>query len=405
MLLAILMLAAQAAVGATDEPAQLVPEIPPMLEQLDPESYILGPGDVLWLSVRGGLPEELAGMTTRGTIMYMTVTPDGHAVIPGAGSWSVGGLTLAEATDVLESGFRGTFPGITASVGLAGLRYFRVPVTGRVNSPGLVTISGADRVTDALQAANGISAAGSWTSIMVIGRGDTSYVDLARFVVEGTPSLNPSLRPGDRIVVPEAESFVQLEGALHLPGMNISVLSPGEGTVMWSESVSGITEYIPGETASELIGRSGGTKSWALRDSCYVVREVDDGGEVRIPAPLDDPMVDPVLQPGDRVVCPGIPPTVSVTGFVSAPGLYAYSAGMGVEYYVSQAGGAVREGNVSGTRVTTPSGTTLDRGEVDVVPAGSDVHVPRKLMVGWQEPLLIVTSLASIVIAWKSVFE
>jgi len=40
--------------------------------------------------------------------------------------------------------------------------------------------------------------------------------------------------------------------------------------------------------------------------------------------------------------------------------------------------------------------------ELDDVPAGSTIHVPRKILVWWQDPLLIATSVATVILAWRS---
>ena len=44
----------------------------------------------------------------------------------------------------------------------------------------------------------------------------------------------------------------------------------------------------------------------------------------------------------------------------------------------------------------------LARPDAQVIDPGSAIVVPRKSLVGWQDPLLIFTSIASIIIAWKS---
>jgi hypothetical protein len=77
---------------------------------------------------------------------------------------------------------------------------------------------------------------------------------------------------------------------------------------------------------------------------------------------------------------------------------------MDPNYYIAQAGGFVRESRRSGTQVLMPNGDEVDADDVSSVPAGSTIIVPRKAIVGWEDPLLILTSVASIVIAWKSIF-
>jgi len=374
----------------------------PMIEEINPVEYIVGPGDILWFSIQGGIPAELSGGEAE-SILYLMITPDGYAVIPSAGAWPVAGLRLCEATDLIEAGFTARFPGLRGIAGLAVIRTFRVPITGQVSRQGIYDITGASRLTDLLDMAGGIAAAGSWSSIQIIhSDNDTTEVDIIEFLLNGCMYSNPVLSLGDRVHVPSAEEFVMVEGAVKMSGSYATSYTGGTEVNAWTESVRGMVEYIPEETVSVLIQRVGGTRAWASRDSCYLIRILPDGSEEKIRAPLDDPLIDPELFPGDRVVCPGIPPVVAVTGFVFAPGLYPHTAGMGAFYYISQAGGLLREASGSGIEILLPDGSKADADDIQVVPPGSAIIINRKVLVGWKDPLLIFTSIASMIIAWKS---
>ncbi len=372
----------------------------PLMGEIDANLYIVGPGDVLWFSFPGSLPGDTAGGAGPRTL---EVTPDGYAVLPSVGAWKVSGLTLNEAASVVERGFSSRFPGMSGLAGLARMRVFLVPVTGHVNSPGVVEVTGADGLISVLDEAGGLASTGSMTGILVISSdGDTSMVNITDFLMWGDMSCNPSLSLGDRVHVPEAEEFVWLEGALHFTQPLAVGFSAASEEMVWSGSRRGMTEYIPGETVSGLISRMGGTAPWALRDSCYIVRDTDTGSTVRISSPLDERVADVVLMPGDLVVCPGTPPVVTVSGEVYSPGTYPHTAGMGALFYVDQAGGFLRAARRSDTRVRLPDGEEVDSDDISSVPAGSSVIVPRKVLVGWEDPLLIITSVASVIIAWKS---
>ncbi len=376
----------------------------PMIEDIDPAEYIVGPGDVFWFSVLGGIPAELSALS-EGGLLYITVTPDGYAVIPSAGSWYVSYHTLGEAVALIEAGFSARYPGLRAMTGLAVLRTFRVPVTGQVGSAGIVQITGADRLTDLLAQAGGVAPAGAWTSILIIhSDGDTTAVDITRFILDGYLTSNPVLSLGDRVHIPEAEEFVRIEGAVRLSGSLSAEFGHAE-LVSWTGSASGMLEFIPGETAGDLVVRAGGTEPWAVRDSCHVIRPIPgSGATTTLPAPLDNPELNPLLQPDDIVVCPGIPPIVAVSGYVFSPGVYPYIAGMDAFYYISQSGGLQREASESGIRVVLSGGEERRLSEIAAIPAGATILIPRKTIIWWQDPLLIVTSVASVIIAWKSVF-
>ncbi|MCD4847048.1 MAG: SLBB domain-containing protein [Candidatus Aegiribacteria sp.] len=376
----------------------------PMIEDIDPAEYIIGPGDVFWFGVLGGIPSELTALS-EGGLLYITVTPDGCAVIPSAGSWYVANHTLHEAVALIEAGFSARYPGLRAMTGLAVLRTFRVPVTGQIGSAGIVQITGADRLTDLLAKAGGVTPAGAWTNILIIhSDGDTAAVDITKFILDGYLTSNPVLSLGDHVHVPEAEKFVRIEGAVRLSGFLSAEFGHAE-VVSWTGSASGILEFIPGETVSDLVTRAGGTEPWAIRDSCHVIRSNPDYEvEIRLPAPLNNSELDPFLMPDDIVVCPGIPPIVAVSGYVFSPGVYPYTAGMDALYYISQAGGFLREGSESGTRIVLSGGEEKRLSEIAAIPAGAIIIIPRKAIIWWQDPLLIATSIASVIIAWKSVF-
>jgi protein involved in polysaccharide export with SLBB domain len=386
---------------ASGETSEFMPT-EPMIEEIDPAEYVVGPGDILWFSIQGAGPAMLLG-NLDGATLYMTITPDGYAVVPSTGAWLVAGLRLYEATNLIEAGFASKYPGLRGMAGLAVIRTFRVPVTGQVANQGIYDVSGASRLTDLLDLAGGIASAGSWTSIQIVhSNGDTTEVDITEFLLNGLMQSNPVLSQGDRVHIPQAEEFVIVEGAVKMSGSFATAYGGTQDYAAWSGSIRGSVEYIPGETVSALVQRVGGTRTWASRDSCYIMRFLEDGTEVKIRAPLDDPSIDPELLPRDRVVCPGIPPVVTVSGFVSAPGVYSHTAGMGTFFYISQAGGLEREASESGIKVVLPDGREVGFRDIPVVPCGSAIVVPRKAFVGWQDPLLIFTSIASIVIAWKS---
>ncbi len=88
---------------ATGETTEFMPTVP-MIEEIDPAEYVVGPGDILWFSIQGAGPAMLIS-NPEGSILYMTITPDGYAVVPSTGAWLVAGLRLYEATNIIEAGF------------------------------------------------------------------------------------------------------------------------------------------------------------------------------------------------------------------------------------------------------------------------------------------------------------
>ena len=364
----------------------------PAMEAADPAEYVLGPGDLLWVASEGGLPSEFSAGSAAGSVFYTAVSADGHVLLPMVGSVDVNGLTLEEGAALVVQRMRSRIAGVRPSVGLSVARTSMVPVTGGVAAPGAVALRGTDRLVDAIRSAGGPVPGAALSRVAIIGPGgDSVLVDLCAYALSGDPALDPMLAPGERVHLDIADSLVSVEGAVWVK----SPFSPTAAEAALAEGSSTILEHLPGETVGELVARAGGFAPWALREGCYVIRE---GGET-----LPDPDGSALVRPGDRVVVPGTPPTVAVTGFVHSPGVYPFVAGRDAFDYVAQAGGFAQGANCSGTRVRLPDGGETDADELSDIPPGAVVEVPRHTLVWWQDYFTILTGVASIVIAWQSI--
>ncbi len=370
---------------------------------VDPLSYKVGPGDILWITAEGGLPMQLCDSLSEGGL-ELPVTPDGHVVIPLVGALDVEGMTLADAAAMLEDEFHARFRRRRPLVGLARMRSFRVSVTGNVVTPGLYSATAAARVSDAISMAGGVSHGGSWDRAYLMRHGDTLEVDIAAYLETGEWEMNPVLTAGDVVNVPYSGPKVGVEGAVSLRNIYQSGAPLAQADTSWEGSARGFLSYRQGESASGLLERAGGLSPWAHPSRCYVMRRDSMDREVRIPAPMDDPSVDPVILPGDMLVCPGSPVTVMVAGHVFRPGPQGYVPGMDAGYYIASAGGVDDEADLAEAEVVTPNGEVYDAESLASVPSGSTIHVPRAELVWWQDYLTVLTGVASVVIAWKSVF-
>ena len=334
----------------------------------------------------------------------MPITPDGYVVIPLVGALDIEGLTLAETVDLVKRSFRARFSGSTPIVGLARMRTFRVSVTGNVVQPGLYPSTAADRVSDLLVLAGGISHGGAWDSVYLLRGGDSIDVDVAAYLESGDWDANPMMAAGDVINVPYAGLKVGVEGAVSLRYIYQSGAPMAQADTSWEGSARGFLSYREGETASELLKRAGGLSPWAHPSRCYVTRREGTSREVKLPAPMDDDSVDPVMFPGDMLVCPGAPVTVMVAGHVFMPGPQGYVPGMDAGYYIASAGGVDDKADLAEAEITTPDGEVYSADDLESVPSGSVIRVPRAELVWWEDYLTVLTGLASVVIAWKSIF-
>ena len=133
---------------------------------------------------------------------------------------------------------------------------------------------------------------------------------------------------------------------------------------------------------ADIIRRAGGLTAEAYPEGTVFLRRRGGVGRVAIDVPqvLRNPRSPEnlILMDGDQVTVPLKSFVVTVRGAVNAANVVAYVPGKGVDYYVSQAGGAARNGDRRRTFVTQPSGKRETRGRLTQPSplAGSIVEVP-----------------------------
>ena len=98
------------------------------------------------------------------------------------------------------------------------------------------------------------------------------------------------------------------------------------------------------------------------------------------------PEFDLILEPGDSLVIPPRPATVTVTGEVLNSGSFQYQAGLDVRDYITVAGGATQGADEERIFVVMPDGSArpvaenwLTFNNSNIIPPGSTVVVPRDL--------------------------
>jgi polysaccharide biosynthesis/export protein len=175
---------------------------------VDPDVYVLGPGDVLLLNIWGRVSRSVP----------IEVGPEGSALIPGSAPLRVSGRTLSKVrADILQR-MSLQYRGVSMDLCLARPRAFRIYLTGQVNRPGPVEASGALRVGDVLTGALLLDGASRRRIELLRTDGTKVFCDLELFLQTGDAGMNPWLRDGDVIQVPSATQFVFAQGAVARPG-------------------------------------------------------------------------------------------------------------------------------------------------------------------------------------------
>ena len=114
------------------------------------------------------------------------------------------------------------------------------------------------------------------------------------------------------------------------------------------------------------------------------------------------PDLDPILEPGDAIVMPKRPISVTVIGQVLNPGTQQYMPDLSVGRYIRKAGGYTQAADEGRTFVILPNGTSMAMRKSfwyssdNDIPAGSVIVVPRDAtpfsLIGWSDRIFSVVS-------------
>lgn len=312
---------------------------------IDAKTYIVGPGDLFRVTVLGATEP-----------IMVEVLPEGIVSIPDIGEIVLGQITLEEAkqriTAVLSSRFRDRSIGVS----LAKVRSFKVSVTGGVEKPGIVVVSAADRVSEAIAHAGGLQRKGSQRNIELINIGrDTVIADLNCFNSTGDVQANPYLHEGQVVFVPVVSDSFNRIGAFG------AVNSPGS------------FEFRAGDKVSDLLGLAFGVSVDADRDGGELARFESSGARSLIRVDLRAILADKsspanfALMPDDRLFIRSLSgfrskSQVTIVGEVKYPGVYPLEEGMQtLRDLVTKAGGITTEASL--TEAEMYRSTQYDVGE------------------------------------------
>ncbi len=292
----------------------------PELYLATPSDYQLGPGDEILVELYGASEESYELQISReGTIKVERLAPV-----------YLSGLSIATAKRRLEARFSEIYTGlkagsndpskVTLSISLQKARSVVVNITGQVAAPGTYTLSGFTSVLNALYAAGGPNAVGSYRKVRLV-RGGRLFkeIDLYDFFVSGKmPSIY--LQDQDVLQVPAFASQVELSGAFKTPGY---------------------FELNKNETLSDVLDYSGGFLSDAYKERVFVNRVTDFKRQSFTLETVKGSSE--LLQDGDvltaNLVRETLENSVSIEGEVYVPGTYSLESVTTLEELLSAANG------------------------------------------------------------------
>jgi polysaccharide export outer membrane protein len=155
------------------------------------KGYVLGPGDVLAVSVWGF--EELQAKD-------MIIRPDGKIAFPLAGELQAAGLTSLELTQKLTSSLAEYVINPLITVNIQKYRTTRVYVLGEVAKPGMYEIDKDHTVLDAIGIAGSYTRDAAKKKVHIISKDNPNQpqkVNLLDILKKGDLRQNISLKEGD----------------------------------------------------------------------------------------------------------------------------------------------------------------------------------------------------------------
>jgi len=301
---------------------------------IDTDSYILGPNDVLSIEINANNDFVLRAIP---------VNSQGDIVTPILGTIKVSGLTIEQAKQALQEQSDQVFRASEVELTLDRAKNITFFVSGDVDNPGKHTLPAFSRVFDAVilsltgtadnnsQDATQIlsNSRYSFRNISVLhADGSTTRADLIAFLKAGYTDKNPRLRLGDRI---NLKTLSQRSPRVSISG---SVIKPQE------------IEYSESDTPDLLIEIAGGLTSEADASQALIYRMQD--GRVNKIEILSSQWSDFDLQPNDRVVIPKDPEnrisaSAQIEGEVIQPGIFPIKQGETTAYDLIQFSEGVTE--------------------------------------------------------------
>jgi len=184
-------------VANSQEGKELPLEKQPQSEWMrDPESYVIGPEDVLYIHV---WKEEALSRT-------VPVRMDGKISLPLINDVQASGFTANQLKEVLTSKLREFVENPNASVIVIEANSFKVYVSGQVRSPGVVRLRSETSLLQFIPMVGGFTEWANQKKILIIrrenGKEKRITVNYKKIVRGDDPSLNILLKPGDTIIVP-----------------------------------------------------------------------------------------------------------------------------------------------------------------------------------------------------------
>jgi protein involved in polysaccharide export with SLBB domain len=294
-----------------------------------PKNYVLGPDDQLMLDVYGINLSQQA----------LKVSSEGSVYIKYGGPVQVSGLTIEEATKVINKKLSKFYPAIangqtSVQLTVTGIRSIKIIIIGAVKKPGTYNLTSLSTLFNALYVSGGPKENGSFRNIELI-RNNKQVIkaDLYEFLINSSQKSNVRLMDNDVIKIPFVQNKILLKGELNREGF---------------------FEMQPSETLEDAISFAGGFRSNAFKARITGIRNGDfDRAVLDIPK---DSIKNFKPFNGDEYTVGGLidkfQNRITINGAVFKPGSYSLEKGITINSLLQKAQG-LREDAYTGRAILT----------------------------------------------------
>lgn len=299
-----------------------------------PGDYAINVGDLISINTVG----SIAGSAD------FTVDTNGEIFLPNIGRVKLIGIRYRDLHDRISAAIGRKYRGFDVTVSISQLRGIRVYVTGFANNPGAYSLNSLSTLANAVLAAGGPTAGGSFRTIKLY-RGGREVRDF---------DLYDLIRRGNSA----DDAILQNEDVLFIPPVGPQV------AVIGSVNEEAIYEAKPGETLEDVVRIAGGPNQLA-DPSRAIIYHLDDKRTVGSRELSRSDLAAALAQSGDivQILSQGSlahpmerqSVVVRIEGEVQRPGNYFVTPNTPLSEVLQQAGGVTPRAYVYGTNLSRES--------------------------------------------------
>ena len=199
------------------------------------KNYQLAPGDTIQVTITGLSPSN----------KNYQVLNDGTITLQNRYSLNVNNLNLNQASKLILNRILLDDASAEVFVRLNNARLVTVQISGNVKSPRTIAVPAYTPLSIVIAYSGGISDSGSLRNISLSQIGETTQtVDFYNFLQNASPKLDPLIKNGARIFIPNKGATIAATGFVNKPGIYELPSNKSETTINELLSISG-TSFIP----------------------------------------------------------------------------------------------------------------------------------------------------------------